>query len=90
MATPKLSSILKLLTLVEFLMNLCQGNRWRCMFLIKSALDSRFLYRQNSFLNKPFGRLLCNAKIQPMLVLHGTIVFKNIDKKDCRFFKVIA
>ena len=69
MATSKLSNILKLPTQVAFLTNLSQGNRWRCMFLIKSAkiLTSRlkFLYRQNRFLNKPLRRLLCNAMIQP-------------------------
>ena len=45
-------------------MNLCQGNPWRCKFLIKSTLGLDF-FIQNRFLNKPFRRLLCNAMIQP-------------------------
>ena len=46
-------------------MNLCQGNRWRCMFLIKINSRLRFLYRQKRLLNKQFRRLLCNVMIQP-------------------------
>ena len=45
-------------------MNLCQGNRWRCMFLIKSTLDLNFFIGKIA-IDKPLRRLLCNAMIQP-------------------------
>ena len=38
----KIKQLLKLLGLVSFLMNLCQGDRWCWMFLIKSTLESGY------------------------------------------------
>lgn len=52
--------------------------------LTKPTLDLDFLI-DNRFLNKPLRRLLCNAMIKPFLtrlVLHGTLIHKNICKKD--------
>ena len=60
----KLSSTLKLPTQVAFLMNLCQGNRWRCMFSIKSTLDLDFFINKIA-IDKPLWRVLCNVMIQP-------------------------
>ena len=41
----------------------------------------RFLYRQNSVLNVPLRRLLCNAKIQPFFDHACNAWYPNINKK---------
>ena len=94
MATSKLSSILKLLTYIAFLMNFCHGNRWRCMFLIKSTLGLNLFIDKICFmlLYMKIYYYLTRWFIPSLttLVSHVTLVYDKTSKKECKFLKIIV